>query len=264
MRRIHRSDLILTDTSRKKAQYIRSQAIESTPNRQITPSKTVPAPILNQWRPGYVPKAGTDYADSANMTTTTASQRNLADWMSGLRQMLRFRLARRLFLVVFAAIVVIECIIVIPSYQNFKNDLLSGFYAQARTAVTGTLARQSLQGQQIDDAMKRIMFANTDIVGVSLLSKSGRRIGNLGETISLLPASTGESTNQLLDAGKRYEIFFPGSSIDSEINVFVRMNTSGIQQQLNNFLVRILGLVLIICVVSGATVFFYVVKEWPT
>jgi hypothetical protein len=48
------------------------------------------------------------------MTTLTQAQRKPTQWLKILRRMLRFRLARKLFLVVFTAIVVIELIIVIP------------------------------------------------------------------------------------------------------------------------------------------------------
>jgi hypothetical protein len=54
------------------------------------------------------------------MATLTSAPRKSMHWTTMLRQMLRFRLARRLFLVVFAAIVLIEVIIVFPSYSNFK------------------------------------------------------------------------------------------------------------------------------------------------
>ena len=53
---------------------------------------------------------------------------------------MRFRLARRLFLVVFAAIVLIEFIIVIPSYHNYQSSLLSNYRELARIATSAAEA----------------------------------------------------------------------------------------------------------------------------
>ena len=57
-------------------------------------------------------------------------------WTTVLRQWWRFRLARRLFLVVFGAIVAIEIVIAIPSYNNFKRAQLGDYYDKARIVTT--------------------------------------------------------------------------------------------------------------------------------
>jgi len=61
------------------------------------------------------------------MADSTKTQHKSFQWLGKLGQMLHFRLARRLFLVVFAAIVLIEFIIVIPSYQNYQTSLLGNY-----------------------------------------------------------------------------------------------------------------------------------------
>jgi hypothetical protein len=75
------------------------------------------------------------------MAVFTQTRPNPTNWLRKLRQMLRFRLARKLFLVVFAAIVVIEFIIVIPSYGNYESSLLANYREVARIAASASCDR---------------------------------------------------------------------------------------------------------------------------
>ena len=75
-------------------------------------------------------------------------------WINALRRMLRFRLARRVFLVVFAAIVLIEFIIVFPSYNNFRDAQLADFEELARVAATAALANRMPDGAELTDSMQ--------------------------------------------------------------------------------------------------------------
>ena len=176
-----------------------------------------------------------------------------------LRQMLRFRLARRLFLVVFAAIVLIEFIIVFPSYNNFKTAKLADYQEHARVAASAALANRMPDGAELIDGMERMMSADTKILGIGLVGADGRVLANVGENTLLRPQSLSEVLTDLSADEQYYEIFLPAASINAEAGVVVRMDVSSVWQELNAFLIRILGLVLIICIVAGAIVFFYVV-----
>jgi len=178
-----------------------------------------------------------------------------------LRQMLRFRLARRLFLVVFAAIVAIEFVIVIPSYSNFKSAQMADFGESARVAASAALSNRMPDGIDLIDGMQRMMTADPKILGVSLLGADGQTIAEVGEKTGLRPASASQSTTELTAGDQRYEIYLPASSINAETGVVVRMDVSSIWQELNAFLFRILGLVMIICIVAGSIVFLYVVFD---
>jgi len=57
-------------------------------------------------------------------------------------QMLRFRLARRLLLVVSGAIPGLELAIAYPSYQNAKSALLANYLELARVAASVALANR--------------------------------------------------------------------------------------------------------------------------
>ena len=176
-----------------------------------------------------------------------------------LRQMLRFRLARRLFLVVFAAIVMIEFIIVFPSYNNFKAAQLAGFVELARVASSAALSNRMPDGNELVDGMERIVTADARILGVSLLDPNGQTLARVGEVIELQPATLTQTVTRLSADKQRYETYLPPSVIAAETGVIVRMDVSSVWRELNAFLIRILGLVLIICIVAGAIVFIYVV-----
>jgi len=191
----------------------------------------------------------------------TPNPRRHRRWAKILRQMLRFRLARRLFVVVFAAIVLIEFIIVFPSYNNFKQAQFDDFQELARVATSAALAEEMPEAKELLNELKRIERSDPRIVGVGLLDESGKIIASAGEATDLKPLATAESTARLSEDGRRYEVYLQPPGIDSGRIVTVRMDASSVSRELNAFLFRILGLVLIICVVSGAIVFFYVVYD---
>ena len=182
-------------------------------------------------------------------------------WATLLRQMLHYRLARRLFLVVFAAIVLIEIIIVIPSYNNFKHAQLHDFEELARVAASAALSNRMPDGIELIDSMERIITADTRIQGASLLDSTGRVLVSAGENSELQPDSSVQTASRLSADKQRYEVYLPPASIAADAGVIVRMDVSSVWQELNAFLFRILGLVLIICVVAGAIVFLYVVID---
>ncbi len=175
-----------------------------------------------------------------------------------LRQMLRFRLARHLFFVVFAAIVLIEVIIFFPSYNNYKNSQLADYREHARVAAAAALAQRMPDGDQLALGLSRIQAADRHIVGVAVLDHEGEIVAATGEAPELRPGASPEAINILLENNNRYEVYLPPSDTSAESGVIVRMDVTEIWRQLNAFLIRILGLVLIICVVAGAIVFFYV------
>jgi PAS domain S-box-containing protein len=181
--------------------------------------------------------------------------------MATLRRMLRFRLARRVFLVVFAAIVLIEFIIVFPSYNNFRDAQLADFEELARVAATAALANRMPDGAELIDSMERIVAADPRILGVSLLGPDRQILATTGEPPELRFDTQTQPRTRLSADKQRYEVYLQPASISAEAGVILRMDVSSVWHELNAFLFRILGLVLIICVVAGAIVFFYVVWD---
>jgi PAS domain S-box-containing protein len=173
--------------------------------------------------------------------------------------MLRFRLARKLFLVVFAAIVVIELIIVIPSYNNYESSQLAGYRELALVATAAALKHSSHDSPDLAQDLENLIAADSRLVGANVLDTSGRIIASAGEPVKLVPTAGQPSVASLSVDSPSFEVLLPAIETGAENDVIIRMDASRITFKLNAFLVRILGLTLIICVVAGSIVFIYVV-----
>ncbi len=193
------------------------------------------------------------------MAGSPQTWRKRTPWLKKLRQMLRFRLARRLFLVVFAAIVLIELIIVIPSYNNYQSSLLANYRELARIAASTALTHHSHETTAIANDLENLIAADPRLLGASAFDVSGSPIAKAGETVELTATATQRSYVKLSGQAPTYEIFFSAAELGTETDVILRMDAIAINEELNRFLVRILVLTLIICAVAGSIVFIYVV-----
>ncbi len=193
------------------------------------------------------------------MAGSPQTWRKRTPWLKNLRQMLRFRLARRLFLVVFAAIVLIEFIIVIPSYNNYQSSLLANYRELARIATSAALAHHSHISTAIANDLENLIATDPRLLGASALDVSGSPIVKAGDTVELTATATQRSYVKLSGQAPTYDVFFSAAELGTETDVILRMDATAINEELNRFLVRILGLTLIICAVAGSIVFIYVV-----
>ncbi len=191
------------------------------------------------------------------MTESDSNSRQPRRWLAVLRQMLRFRLARSLLVVVTGAIVLIELIIIFPSYDNFRESRLAEFRERARIAATAALANRMPDGLELLAGLERVMAADSTVVGARVYDPLGQIAARLGEPVEHRGDVRNRVDGFLVADSSRYEVVLPGSVIDSEADVVLRMDTTGIASELDAYLLRILGLVLIICVVVGAIVYFY-------
>ena len=173
--------------------------------------------------------------------------------------MLHFRLARRLFLVVFAAIVLIELIIVFPSYRNYQTALLSNYRELGRIAASAALTHHSHYGSAIESDLANLIEADPRLLGAVALDHDWVPIAKAGESVELVPGENRTSRFDLSGDRSSFEVFYSNSELGLEHNIILRMDATAIDENLNRFVFRILGLTLIICAVSGSIVFVYVV-----
>jgi len=206
MRRIHRSDLILTGHPEKCAVYPFTGTavdVESQP-----PSRATIPPYAYLCRPAIHPKAFVSIADNtyvAKLTPTAIPQLRRA---TILRQMLRFRRARRLILVVFGAILAIELAIVYPSYQNAKSERLANYLELARVATSVALSNRQNRELHADDRLALILAADARIIGASAIDSFGRIFATRGGTPALQPTSAEAFQTGFFDENRHYDIYF--------------------------------------------------------
>jgi len=193
------------------------------------------------------------------MAESTQTLQKPTSWFKALWQMLRFRLARKLFMVVFAAIVVIEFIIVIPSYSNFESSQLANYREIARIATSASLTHHSHEIDELPQDLEQLISADSRLLGASALDASGRQIASAGEPVNLTLTRAQPSQSNLSGNTLGFDVFLPALETGADNDVIVRMDARLIADELDAFLVRILGLTLIICAVAGSIVFFYVV-----
>ena len=183
-----------------------------------------------------------------------------ASWLKVLRQMVRHRLAWRMLLFVVAAIVCIEFVIVMPSYSNYKMDLMADTQKRARIAALAAVSPDVTESGQLQSALDRIMLADPDVVGIGLFDRIGVPIAQVGEAVRYQP---GEAHRQLEDSPKyteRYDIHLSTPDLGHGRHLVMRVDISPIWSALDAYLWRIFGLVLIICASVGLAVMFYVAQ----
>jgi len=174
--------------------------------------------------------------------------------MDYLLDMWRLRLARRLFIVVILAIIAIELIIIFPSYTNFKHSSLNDLEQLATSVIKTALTNSTMEGELTEKRLHNILQADSKIKGITLLDQHGAIIANAGETIE---SRVGSDKPWLLDSDQRYEIHLSRESVGINLDIIVRMDSSQIGPALAQYVVRISGLVLIISLFVGLTVFLY-------
>ena len=173
--------------------------------------------------------------------------------------MLRSRLARKLFLVVFVAIVLIELIIVFPSYNGYQSSQLANYRELARVAASAALTHHSHADLALRHDLENLIAADPRFVGAAAIDNDGQTIASAGEPVTFRPTTEQSSRAELSGNNPAYDVFFPSQELGTEIGIVLRMDITPIVAELDSFLVRILLLTLVICAVAGSIVFIYVV-----
>lgn len=182
-------------------------------------------------------------------------------------------ICRRLALVVFLGILLIEAVIILPSYLNRERDLLLSLekdgFAVASTAITALSGSMSMPGEKhaakaqhrktMEMFVHRRMMADTligiDFVrGVALFDKQGAVVERRGEAFTALAPRQFRSdvVRGLRGAGTSHEIYWPASHAGLPFGVALRLDASRVDEALNAYALRIFMLVLVI---AGFTTF---------
>jgi PAS domain S-box-containing protein len=165
------------------------------------------------------------------------------------------RLSRRIVFWVFASIVVIEIIILIPSVYRRERELLQYLEQISAAKASGTLATRDLEV----DAAQLLMYVQTlpdseVVVGGALYEASGALVGTFGEspTLSFEAAAAGKRAMLYRDMA-RYDAVWDTPLLGDRL-LIIRHDATGVRQEFFAFIGRIAGLVVIIAAfVTAAT-----------
>lgn len=157
-------------------------------------------------------------------------------------------LVRRISLAVFLAIVFIEIVILVPSYLSFESRIIEGLSDRAATAVTVLFPTRDEDEATLRDHGNHLM-QTPEILGYAI-RKDGEVILSGGEIpdsegISAAPA-TGLAS--LRTRASAIDIRIPQGFNGLSYGVDLRLDLSHLPEELNAFVLRIFGLVVIISV----------------
>ncbi|HET6521520.1 MAG TPA: PAS-domain containing protein, partial [Geminicoccaceae bacterium] len=170
-------------------------------------------------------------------------------------------------LVVFATIVAIETIILIPSYQRREQELLRHLDEVGRAVVRATLALAPppQQSGEAEGGAWRLpeppIRANGVLAGVAVYDAGGALIGSAGELPGLRPGEGGPTDRFDTGGGERYETAWPGLGPDGGLTVIGRLDASAVGAEMGRFVWRIAGLVAIIALTVTAVLMLFIGRD---
>jgi signal transduction histidine kinase/DNA-binding response OmpR family regulator/HPt (histidine-containing phosphotransfer) domain-containing protein len=170
------------------------------------------------------------------------------------------RLSRRIGLWVFLSILLIEAIIIIPSYLVREHELLAQL-EQFGYIEVAAMSRISMQEGLSDDLFmmaEKLTMDSPVVAGIALYTEDGRLLGEAGEppaaSLTELLAEPGES--RAAQGGARHEVAWQSAGFYSDHAVVARLDATPVRDELTAYTVRMIVFVLLISAfVTGASMF---------
>jgi adenylate cyclase len=166
------------------------------------------------------------------------------------------RLSRRITFWVFVSLILIEIIILFPSYFRREDELLLQLEQVSKATIDSlvVLTKQDLSDRNIFEKKAQKIIADTEskiILGLKIYQADGQLIEELGEPPEI-DFSEVKNINILRKRNRdetRYDIAWTNHHLGGNYILIVRHNAESVQQELYAFTGRIVGLVLIISIV---------------
>lgn len=164
--------------------------------------------------------------------------------------LLKSRLSRRITLWIFASIVTIEAILLIPSVYRRERELLQYLKEISAAKMSGLIQVGDIVDANPENFLFRLktMPQNTVVKGGALYQADGTLVGVFGEAPLLsAEAIIANRRADRFDRGEnRYEAAWFMSPLQDRYILIITHDATGVQAELYAFVGRIAGLVLII------------------
>ncbi|HER25583.1 MAG TPA: hypothetical protein ENI69_00575 [Rhodospirillales bacterium] len=167
-----------------------------------------------------------------------------------LRRAFTCRLCLRIAVAVFLAILVAEAGVLFFSIKSYEKDRLAEVEREA-IVVMRTILRSANAAGTLDTGFSetaRLLRDGSVLVGAQVFDKAGVRRASFGETPVILESLFGRAVRRRLSDGTRMDVAWPPFRIQMPYSVTARIDTGEISGQINGFIWRIAGLVLLISV----------------
>ncbi|MEL6320112.1 MAG: PAS domain S-box protein [Cyanobacteria bacterium J06626_14] len=159
------------------------------------------------------------------------------------------RLSRKIVLWIFASIVVIEAIILVPSVFRREQELLQYLEDVSTAKASGIFATKDLA---VDDeqilAYMQSLQENDVVVGGALYRTDGSLVGTFGESpeLTYTDVATKGKEAALNRFESRYEALWSMSPLEGRYVLIIRHDSTSVNEEFFAFIGRISGLVVII------------------
>ena len=151
---------------------------------------------------------------------------------------------------VVLSILAIEGAILIPSYWNYQRDLLLRAESTGRAEILATF-RNAGGARDVELLTLGRMLLGTpgsSLLGAVLFRSDGSKIGEIGIPPALTPErARAQGTHRALSAdGRGYDVVWEAGDSGLPVAIAVRLDVGWVNTELDAFVWRILGLVLLI------------------
>jgi PAS domain S-box-containing protein len=186
----------------------------------------------------------------ADVTRESSQIRRPGRWAGGLaavRSLGLSRLGRRISAAVIVSILVIEFVILIPSYLRFEREQIAHLVESAETALVSAYAQHAdappAQLLEVGEAIVQ----STIIAGGTLYDQAGQTIGTFGDAPMLQPEDyrPNPSISETAD-GARYEHIWLPVDTGLPFMAVLCIDADGVAAEANSYLWRVLILVLVV------------------
>ncbi|NES08120.1 MAG: hypothetical protein F6K22_38310 [Okeania sp. SIO2F4] len=163
---------------------------------------------------------------------------------------LRARLSRQIVLWIFASIVVIETLILIPSYKRREEELLHQL-EDVSGAIFNSIVRLTETSMTSDSTFQmkvKTLTEDSVILGVTIYDSQGELIETIGEAPEIDFSDLGDKDILRVRSqdGKRYDVALSANYLGINYTLIARHDASKIQPELYAFIGRITLLVILI------------------
>ncbi len=164
------------------------------------------------------------------------------------------RLSRRIAFWVFAGIVTIESIILVPSLYRREQEILAQLREITLGKVTWILITYpNISDKELLTQLQKLQNTNSLVQGGAVYQASGQLVGTFGNPPQL--SLTQIANNRPRRQGNSYdEIVWFGPQMKTNQTVIIRHDASMVQPEINAYVARITGLVVIISLFLTLTV----------
>jgi len=167
------------------------------------------------------------------------------------RRLVRSKLSRRIVFYVFVSVIIIETIILIPSYMRRERELIAQLRneASARVEVLVSLVPETASEKTLMDQTARLIECQ-NVVGGILYTHQGDRIGSFGETpeLSFAGVTTSDIHTYRSPGDRRVDFAWMPNRLNRNYVLVLRVDTEAVHQELLAFILRIAGLIVIISI----------------